>query len=52
MSAATEAALARIRGDVPERNHNARTISALTSNPGCRRRRTSHRCARSAVPAG
>ena len=38
MSAATEAALDRIRGDVPARNHNARTISALTSNPGCNRR--------------
>ena len=38
MSAETEAALARIRGDVEARNHNARTISALTSNPGCNRR--------------
>jgi hypothetical protein len=34
----TEAQLARIRGDVPPRNHNARTIAALTSNPGCARR--------------
>jgi hypothetical protein len=34
----TEARLARIRGDVPPRNHNARTIAALTSNPGCARR--------------
>lgn len=33
-----ETALARIRGGVPAKNHNARTISALTSNPGCRRR--------------
>src|SRR5574342_724636 len=38
MSAETEAALDRIRGDVAPRNHNARTISALTSNPGCNRR--------------
>jgi hypothetical protein len=38
MSGAVEAALDRIRGDVPARNHNARTISALTSNPGCNRR--------------
>jgi hypothetical protein len=38
MSDQTAAALARIRGEVPERNHNARTISALTSNPGCSRR--------------
>jgi hypothetical protein len=38
MSGATDAALDRIRGDVPARNHNARTISALTSNPGCNRR--------------
>ena len=28
----------RIRGAVPPRNHNARTIAALTSNPGCGRR--------------
>lgn len=34
----TESRLARIRGDVPPRNHNARTIAALTSNPGCARR--------------
>jgi hypothetical protein len=34
----TETRLARIRGDVPPRNHNARTIAALTSNPGCARR--------------
>jgi hypothetical protein len=38
MSSETEAALARIRGEVEARNHNARTISALTSNPGCNRR--------------
>ncbi|HEY7222955.1 MAG TPA: hypothetical protein VH561_04965 [Micromonosporaceae bacterium] len=30
--------LRRIRGDSPEKRHNARTISALTSNPGCNRR--------------
>jgi hypothetical protein len=34
----TEARLARLRGQVPPRNHNARTIAALTSNPGCARR--------------
>jgi hypothetical protein len=34
----TEARLDRIRGAVPPRNHNARTIAALTSNPGCARR--------------
>ncbi len=34
----TEARLARIRGDVPPLNHSARTIAALTSNPGCSRR--------------
>jgi len=33
-----EARLARIRGDATPRNHNARTIAALTSNPGCARR--------------
>src|SRR5690606_33474139 len=33
-----EARLACIRGNVPPRNHNARTIAALTSNPGCARR--------------
>ncbi|HUZ35918.1 MAG TPA: hypothetical protein VMV17_06280 [Streptosporangiaceae bacterium] len=34
----TEARLDRIRGKVPPRNHNARTIAALSSNPGCARR--------------
>ncbi|HUY52866.1 MAG TPA: hypothetical protein VMV92_45400 [Streptosporangiaceae bacterium] len=34
----TEARLSRIRGSVPARNHDARTIAALTSNPGCARR--------------
>src|ERR1044072_5509271 len=29
--------LDRLRGPVAPRNHNARTIAALTSNPGCRR---------------
>jgi hypothetical protein len=33
-----EARLDQIRGAVPPRNHNARTIAALTSNPGCARR--------------
>ena len=33
-----EGRLARIRGSVPPRTHNARTIAALTSNPGCARR--------------
>lgn len=33
-----EARLARLRGDSPARDHNARTIAALTSNPGCTRR--------------
>jgi hypothetical protein len=33
-----EARLDRIRGDVPPRPHNVRTIAALTSNPGCARR--------------
>ena len=30
--------LDRLRGPVAPRNHNARTIAALTSNPGCARR--------------
>lgn len=30
--------LAQIRGGVPPRRHNARTIAALTGNPGCTRR--------------
>jgi hypothetical protein len=34
----TEARLARIRGRAMPRNHNARTIAALASNPGCARR--------------
>ncbi len=34
----TEARLDRIRGRVAPRNHNARTIAALASNPGCARR--------------
>jgi hypothetical protein len=33
-----EARLDRIRGPVPALHHNARTIAALTSNPGCARR--------------
>ncbi|GAA2709392.1 hypothetical protein ACFY2R_01720 [Micromonospora olivasterospora] len=34
----TEQRLAEIRGGVPARRHNARTIAALTGNPGCARR--------------
>jgi hypothetical protein len=34
----TEARLDQIRGAIPPRSHNARTIAALTSNPGCVRR--------------
>jgi hypothetical protein len=34
----TEARLARIRGRVLPRKHNARTIAALAANPGCARR--------------
>jgi hypothetical protein len=34
----TEVRLERIRGAMPVRDHNARTIAALTSNPGCARR--------------
>ncbi|MER7419403.1 hypothetical protein ABT346_21915 [Micromonospora peucetia] len=34
----TEERLAAIRGGVPARRHNARTIAALTGNPGCTRR--------------
>jgi hypothetical protein len=34
----TEARLDRIRGPVQPLSHNARTIAALTSNPGCARR--------------
>ncbi|AGL14740.1 hypothetical protein [Actinoplanes sp. N902-109] len=30
--------LDRLRGDVPAKRHNARTIAALTGNPGCSRR--------------
>jgi hypothetical protein len=32
------AELARLRGAVPAKRHNARTIAALTGNPGCTRR--------------
>lgn len=38
MTEALEARLARIRGGAQPKRHNARTISALTSNPGCARR--------------
>ena len=34
----TEARLERIRGPAAPRRHNARTIAALTGNPGCGRR--------------
>ncbi|GIJ06820.1 hypothetical protein ACFFMR_07630 [Micromonospora andamanensis] len=34
----TEQRLAAIRGDAPPKRHNARTIAALTGNPGCTRR--------------
>ncbi|TCB91008.1 hypothetical protein E0H26_26350 [Micromonospora zingiberis] len=34
----SEQRLAEIRGGLPPRRHNARTIAALTGNPGCRRR--------------
>ena len=34
----TDRRLDQIRGQVPPRAHNARTIAALTSNPGCARR--------------
>ncbi|MEU3452828.1 hypothetical protein ABZ671_04390 [Micromonospora sp. NPDC006766] len=34
----TEGRLVGIRGGVPARRHNARTIAALTGNPGCVRR--------------
>jgi hypothetical protein len=34
----TESRLERIRGTAPACDHNARTIAALTSNPGCARR--------------
>lgn len=33
-----DARLAALRGPTPARHHNARTIAALTSNPGCARR--------------
>ncbi len=33
-----EAQLSRIRGHVPPKAHNARTIAALSANPGCGRR--------------
>ncbi|WP_432984252.1 hypothetical protein [Dactylosporangium sp. CA-233914] len=34
----TEERLAELRGPVPPKAHNARTIAALTTNPGCARR--------------
>ncbi|MGC5031809.1 hypothetical protein [Micromonospora sp. DT229] len=34
----SEQRLAAIRGGLPPRRHNARTIAALTGNPGCNRR--------------
>jgi hypothetical protein len=35
---ASDAILDRLRGTGPARRHNARTIAALTANPGCSRR--------------
>jgi len=35
---AVEARLDHIRGTAAPKSHNARTIAALTSNPGCARR--------------
>ncbi len=35
---ASDAILDRLRGPGPARRHNARTIAALTANPGCSRR--------------
>ncbi|MFB4318834.1 hypothetical protein [Actinomadura sp. 21ATH] len=35
---ALEPTLDRLRGGAPPRNHDARTIAALTANPGCARR--------------
>lgn len=37
-AAPRDAALDRLRGDTPPKRHNARTIAALTGNPGCNRR--------------
>jgi hypothetical protein len=34
----TQQRLTRLRGDAPAKRHNARTIAALTGNPGCGRR--------------
>lgn len=34
----TDSRLERLRGSVPPKEHTARTIAALTSNPGCTRR--------------
>jgi hypothetical protein len=34
----TAARLATLRGDEPPKRHNARTVAALTRNPGCARR--------------
>jgi hypothetical protein len=38
MSPTPRATLDRLRGPTPARRHNARTIAALTANPGCGRR--------------
>ncbi|GAB2867449.1 hypothetical protein GCM10022221_80330 [Actinocorallia aurea] len=35
---AVDARLDKMRGDAPPRNHDARSIAALTTNPGCKRR--------------
>jgi hypothetical protein len=38
MNSETQQRLARIRGAAPPKRHNARTVAALTGNPGCARR--------------
>lgn len=39
MGSPLESALSRIRGSLPRARANARTVAALTDNPGCTRRR-------------
>jgi hypothetical protein len=34
----TDSRLGQLRGSLPARNHNARTVAALAANPGCARR--------------
>ncbi|MBM2621053.1 hypothetical protein JIG36_36690 [Actinoplanes sp. LDG1-06] len=38
MEPATQARLSQLRGNAPAKRHNARTVAALTGNPGCARR--------------